>query len=307
MARKKRDTGGGGGSAPWMNTFADLMNLLLCFFVLLFSFSTIDAKKFEELSISMANSIGILEGGEEAIGKEGQLINSGMSQLSEISEYFTTMGTNSRMQEQENIENEGVYDPKDPIGTGNDKSDTSSSEGSGSAQGEIELEEAIEKIEKEMAETSTQMFDEISDLTDKSNLGEYLELDLDPNYQYVQLTLKGSVLYDSGKADIKKEAEPILKKLGDIIKNFEEHTVEITGHTDNVPISNSAYRDNNWLSSARALNAADFLIKECKISPDKLKYSGRGEYEPISSNATPEGRAKNRRIEIKIYNKLSSK
>ena len=307
MARKKRDTGGGGGgSAPWMNTFADMMNLLLCFFVLLFSFSTVDAKKFEDLSISMANSIGILQGGEKAIGKEGQLINSGMSQLSEISEYFTTMGTNNRKQ-QDNIENEGEYSPKDPINTGGENNNSNDSQGTEGTKGEIGLEQAMEKIEKEMAETSTQMFDEVSDLADQSNLGEYVELDIDPEYQYVQLTLKGSVLYDSGNADIKKEAMPILKKIGDIIKNFEEHTIEITGHTDNVPMSSSTYKDNNWLSSARALNAAEYLIKECKISPAKLKYSGRGEYEPISSNATPEGRAKNRRIEIKIYNKLSSK
>lgn len=306
MARKKRDSGGGPGT-PWLNTFADLMNLLLCFFVLLFALSTVDADKFEKISISMANSIGILQGGEEAIGREGQLINAGMSQLSEISEYFTTMGTNSRMQEQENIENEGVYDPEDAIDAGDDISTNTPTEGNETSKGEIGLEEAIEKIEKEMAETTAQMFDEISDLTDKSNLGEYVELDMDSNYQYVQLTLKGSVLFDSGKADIKKEAMPILKKLGDIIKNFEGHTVEITGHTDNVPMTSSAYKDNNWLSSARALNAAEYLIKECKISPEKLKYSGRGEYEPISSNATPDGRAKNRRIEIKIYNKLSSK
>ena len=70
-------------------------------------------------------------------------------------------------------------------------------------------------------------------------------------------------------------------------------------------MTSSAYRDNNWLSSARALNAAEYLIDNSGLDPTNLKYSGRGEYEPIASNSTEEGRAKNRRIEIKIYNAYS--
>jgi chemotaxis protein MotB len=144
-------------------------------------------------------------------------------------------------------------------------------------------------------------------LTQQYNIGDYVELSIDPEFQFVQLTLKGSILYDSGKADLKAEAKPILSKIGDILKKFEGYTVEITGHTDNVPMNSSTYKDNNWLSSARALNAADYLIENSGLDPAFVKYSGRGEYDPISSNATPEGRAKNRRIEIKIFNEYSGK
>jgi chemotaxis protein MotB len=151
------------------------------------------------------------------------------------------------------------------------------------------------------------MYDQVSDLTDQYNLGDYVELSIDPESQFVQLTLKGSILYDSGKAEIKEEAKPILLKIGEVLQKFKGYTVEIEGHTDNVPMNSSTYKDNNWLSSARALNAAEFLIENQKLDPTKIKYSGRGEYEPITSNATPEGRAKNRRIEIKIYNEYSKR
>jgi chemotaxis protein MotB len=164
----------------------------------------------------------------------------------------------------------------------------------------------MDTIKSEMVTESTSMYDQVSDLTEQYNLEDYVELNIDPDYHFVQLTLMGSVLYDSGSADIKDGAKPVLTKIGELLDKFEGYNVEIVGHTDNVPMSGSTYKDNNWLSSARALNAAEYLIDSCGIDPAFLKYSGRGEYEPISSNATAEGRAKNRRIEIKIYNKLAT-
>ena len=151
------------------------------------------------------------------------------------------------------------------------------------------------------------MHDRLSDLREQYNLTSDTELKIDPQYQYVQLELKGSVLYDSGSASIRKEAESILSKVGTLLKKFAGYEIEIVGHTDNVPMVSGTFKDNNWLSTARALNAAQYLIDKCDIDPAYLKYSGRGEYEPISSNATSEGRARNRRIEIKIYNKYSSR
>ena len=86
MARKKQEEeqSAGGG---WINTFADLMNLLLCFFVLLFSMSTVDADKYEQLVTSMTESINIFDGGGKAIG-EGAFVSSGTDQLVSISQYF---------------------------------------------------------------------------------------------------------------------------------------------------------------------------------------------------------------------------
>jgi chemotaxis protein MotB len=337
LARKKREEGGG-NNAPWLNTFADLMNLLLCFFVMLFAMSDVSEEKFDQISVSMANSIGIFDSGGSSVGS-GNLISSGMTQMNELDKFYTNMGKaskqtgkdvqaeeNNTTKEESNLSNEGseamngekgIKDNKGNSGIQDNQKndniqDSNSSQGSEGSQdtaglGDAKLAEAMDTIEEKMQEVSTGMYDQVSELTQKYNLGDYVELSIDPEYQYVELTLKGSILYDSGDAKLKNTSLPILANIGDILKKFEGYTVEITGHTDNVPINSSQYKDNNWLSSARALNAADYLINKCKLDPAFIKYSGRGEYEPIASNATAEGRAKNRRIEIKIFNEYSGK
>lgn len=278
MARKKQMTSHS-GSAPWLNTFADLMNLLLCFFVMLFAFSDVNPEKFEQMSVSMSKSIGITNKSTTGINTKAQ-ISTGMSQITGLEDYYSDLT--------EEEEKAAVSEASDA--------------------GDEELNTALETINKKMAKVTAGMYDKVSDLTEQYELKNYVDLTIDPEHRYVELTLKGSILYDSGQAELKKASLPILANIGRILKKFDGCSIEITGYTDNVPVTNSnEFKDNNWLSSARALNAAEYLINECNIDPSVLKYSGRGEYEPIASNATEKGRAKNRRIEIKIYNKYSSK
>jgi chemotaxis protein MotB len=290
LSRKKLKTSSP-GSIPWLNTFADLMNLLLCFFVMLFAFSDINVEKFEIVSISMANSFGITKNTSDTDAQG--VIGAGMVQLSELADYYLRIG------DSDSSTTDATDNATDDTGTASDLNKEDADK--------AELDEAIARLDQKMEESTTAMYDLASDLTEQYDLTDYVELSIDPEYKFIELTLKGSVLYDSGEAEIRQKALPILNSIGRIIKKFEGYNVEITGHTDNVPMSkNSQYEDNNWLSTARALNAAQYLIEECNIDPATLKYSGRGEYDPIASNATQEGRAKNRRIEIKIYNEYSS-
>ena len=90
MARKKKQEDSGAG-APWMNTFADLMNLLLCFFVMLFAASTVDADKYDQLVQSFSNTFSVFDGGEDGIG-DGNLISNGASQLNNLDEYYDNFG-----------------------------------------------------------------------------------------------------------------------------------------------------------------------------------------------------------------------
>lgn len=314
MARKKREAAPSGGNAPWMNTFADLMNLLLCFFVLLFAMSTVDAEKFEQISMSLANSIGVLEGGGSAVGT-GPLVSSGMSQLNNLDEYYSSMGKSSEQNGNKKDEEGKDKSPAEGQTGSNTQDSDINNEGIKGSQNskasdtakEDALEGALDKIEEKMKEVSSSMYDEVSDLTEQYQLGDYVELSIDPEYQFVQINMKGNILFDSGKAEIKTEAQPVLRNIGKVLKKFDGYTVEIVGHTDNVPITRSTYKNNNWLSSARALYTAEFLIENNELNPETIKYSGRGEYEPVSSNKTEAGRAKNRRIEIKIYNEYSGK
>ena len=92
MARKKKQAEGGGGGAPaWMATFSDLMNLLLCFFVLLFASSTVDAEKYELIVASLQSSFSILSSGGSNIVDQGELVGMGISQLAGVDLVYTAM------------------------------------------------------------------------------------------------------------------------------------------------------------------------------------------------------------------------
>ena len=271
MARKKKQEEAGAGS-PWLTTFADLMNLLLCFFVLLFASSTVDAAKYEDIVISMSSAFGIFSGGGSDNG-EGRLISSGISRIHDYDGYENNDGTNAVKTETNN-----------------------------SAESDI-LKELLEENKK----ASQVIYDKVSELANQNSLSEYIDLSMDPGYRYVKISLSGSVLFDSGKADIKPGAIAIFSKLGDILQVYKDYHIEIEGHTDNVPVNSSnTYKDNNWLSSARAINVAVYLMDKKGLNPKTLSWTGRGEYDPVASNATTEGRAKNRRVEIKIHNNINN-
>ncbi|MBD3425687.1 MAG: OmpA family protein [Candidatus Omnitrophica bacterium] len=114
------------------------------------------------------------------------------------------------------------------------------------------------------------------------------------------IILSDDILFDSGKAEIKSDAKPMLDKVAKIIRQkVPEKNIGVTGHTDNVPITHSKWESNWELSTARATNVLHYLVKE-GVSPGRLSATGYGEHKPIATNATAEGRAKNRRVEIVI-------
>lgn len=251
------------GAPTWQCTFADLMNLLLCFFVLLFSMSSVDVEKFELVVASLQSSFSILPSGGASIG-DGMMVSSGVSQLPMLDIYYNEMA--------------------------NSESDTEE-------EGEKDLKEEYQ--ENALAE-SEEMAEHIEQLAEQYGIQDQVEVDF--NAEYVLLNLSGTLLFDSGKSELKTEALPLIEKIGKILQSYSKNMIEIEGHTDNVPISSAKYKDNNVLSMFRALTVADYLREVTTIEPSHIKSSGRGEYVPIADNSTPEGRARNRRVEIKIYN-----
>ena len=256
-------------AAAWMNTFADLMNLLLCFFVLLFSMSTVDAQKFEQVAASFAQSFSIFKAGASAIG-DGILISNGVSQLNELDDYINSMGQ--------------------------------------SEEGEDDVPEDLKKAEEQIEQAKIEASEELAEKLEESIQEEQLEgiIDIDITSQYVQLTLQGSLLFDSGSVVLKDESLPVLDKIGVMLERYSESTIEIEGHTDNVPMSGAKYSNNDELSGGRSLSVFNYLMGNTNLDPAMVKHSGRGEYMPIADNSTPEGRAMNRRVEIRIFNSLSS-
>lgn len=117
--------------------------------------------------------------------------------------------------------------------------------------------------------------------------------------------LAEQIFFGSGRATLKKEGKEVLKKVGEALKGYENKIIRVVGHTDNVPVAKSLQGifPTNWeLSVARATNVVRFL-QEVGIPPERMIPSGRGEYDPVASNDTPEGRQKNRRIEIMLIDK----
>lgn len=122
------------------------------------------------------------------------------------------------------------------------------------------------------------------------------------------ITMANDILFDSGKAKLKKDAHSMLRKIASVLnETVPDRDVGVEGHTDNVPIKHSGWKSNWELSTARATSVLHYLIDECSVAPQRLSAIGYGEYRPVESNDTLAGRAKNRRVEIIILPKEMTK
>ncbi len=269
MAKRKTDEPK--APARWITTFSDLMNLLLCFFIMLFAMSTIDQEKFQELVTSMSASFGVFEGSATSV-IEGTLVSSGVAELNDLGEKYQDMGLNFEGSSEVIADNYEEYKDQQII---------------------------------EMYSQSEQMQEEIEQKLQDGEIGEQVEVTV--TAQYVQLTLSGSLLFESASADVRPESIPYVEKIGGILSGYDGNIIEIIGHTDSVPMTGSLkYEDNIDLSMGRAKTIALYAVENNGLNIKDILFSGKGEYDPLVSNATAEGRAQNRRVEIRIYNDIST-
>lgn len=111
------------------------------------------------------------------------------------------------------------------------------------------------------------------------------------------VSLKEAGFFDSGQAQIRPDAYELVNTIAEVMTQY-NNPLRVEGHTDNMPI-NSAQFPSNWeLSTARATNGLKYLIKHFDVDPDKISATGYAEFRPIADNATAEGRAKNRRVDL---------
>lgn len=257
MSRKRKSNQPKSGSPAWMNTYGDLVTLLLCFFVLLFSMSSIDVAKFKAAMSSFQNQIDVMPGGTALTDNE--LISNGITQINGI---------------------EQIFDNKVPLEEkGKEDEDITKSK----------LEEAKKDAEKINEYLKEQGYEN--------------EVKVEYNSNIIKLTIEGEILFESGKADLTPEAVKLIDVISvKLIEHLPDKTIQIEGHTDNRPINTIRFPSNWELSQARAIAVGYRLIGEHGIDPSKIAATGYGEYRPLpdSDNNTPEGRAKNRRVEIKI-------
>lgn len=258
----------GGGAPAWIVTFADLMSLLLTFFVLLLSFSSMEVNEFKKLAGAMRESFGLqsferlagfveLEGG--IVGTEARTVTAIPLPEAEMPE---KIGPEQPIEEEE-------PEPEKP------------------AQEVADLQE--EASRRTFNDIQTVLADEIaSDIMDVVRAG---------NVTVVRFPDR--VSFPSGRGDLKPEFLPVLAKLLAVLEESDGQII-ISGHTDNVPISTDQYRSNWDLSAGRAASVAHYIIDQTTIDPGRITVQGYADSRPLAPNDTVDNRAKNRRVEITI-------
>lgn len=241
-------------------TFADLMTLLMCFFVLLLAFSEMDVAKFKQLSGSMKEAFGV---------------------QAEVEVRTIPKGTSLIAQEF----SPGKPEPT-PINTVRQFTIDSNRN----------TLDALEREKKEIEETREHARRLRIALKEEIKEGS-VAIETEGRKIIVHIMEKAS--FNSGFADVRPEFMPVLTKISGLIDNA-SGDVTISGHTDNVPISNDRFRSNWDLSTLRAVSVAHELLKVSPISDEKVTVTGHADTRPRADNDTPEGRAKNRRVDVMI-------
>ncbi|MHB8125594.1 MAG: flagellar motor protein MotB [Desulfitobacteriaceae bacterium] len=252
MGRKKVVEAEKENGERWLLTYADLITLLMIFFVVLYSMSNVDAMKFRAVADSLNKALG---GGTPAkIEISTELTGPGV-----IPQYAKKPASDST---------ETTPDKKTGSGNANQENMT--------------IDEIKKNLDKYAAENSIQT-KLISSIEERG----------------LVISIKDTLLFDSGSAVITPKALEILNKICKVL-SIAGNYIKIEGHTDNVPINTFQFPSNWELSVIRATNVLQRMAGEGGITPDRLSAIGYGEYRPIDSNTNDSGRAKNRRVDLVI-------
>lgn len=279
MAKRNKEECPAPGAPAWMATYGDMVTLLLCFFVLLFSMSSVDVAKFKAALSSFNDQIDVFPGGEALT--EGELLSNGISQLNDIQVVFSGGMPNND-------------DGDDTSPGGNDGEDTQDAQ---EQQSNIDTEAIEYQAQMDEAREIAENFQEKIELAGYNN-----QVLISYTANFVKFTIQGEFLFDSARANLKTDALLAIGEIAKILKEekYSGYDIQIEGHTDNLDINNTQF-PNNWiLSSYRAYAVLEELLDVYGFDPEKVAATGYGEFRPIADNTTAEGRALNRRVEIKV-------
>ncbi|MDO8941430.1 MAG: MotB family protein [Methylicorpusculum sp.] len=258
------------GAPLWLATFADLMSLLMCFFILLLSMATIDAKKFKKMSDEMQDAFGVQK---------------------DVPSYDIPMGTSIIAQHFSPAPTEPT--PLEEVKqTTQQRSTTLAETIDENNLDEIEqklLQKKLEEVKEQAEKIKESLKDEI-----KQGLVSVEAINLNI---IIRIEERGS--FPSGTAVLKAGFEPVMKKISAAV-NDSPGKVHVAGHSDDIPISTQAYRSNWELSASRAVTVSHFLFQQTGTDPTRFVIEGYADTKPLVPNKTQEDRAKNRRVEIVV-------
>ncbi|MEH6470477.1 MAG: flagellar motor protein MotB [Halopseudomonas sp.] len=272
------------GSPAWMATFADLMSLLMCFFVLLLSFSEMDVLKFKQLAGSMREAFGVqnqikardIPKGTSIIAQEFSPGRPEPTPLNEVRQFSTD--TDKRSLDVRHQEGKAEFLDMD----------------AGQAQ------ELLRQMQQEASDS--QSMAEQDALTMAMALQEEIgqgSVDVETREGKVIIRVREKGSFVSGAAELNSEFVPIISKIRDVLLDI-KGTVAVEGHSDNIPISTAEFQSNWALSSARALSVAQELFADPRIDQSRYQVAGFADTRPLVPNNSSENRAENRRVEIVI-------
>jgi chemotaxis protein MotB len=276
------------GIPAWVMTFADLMSLLMCFFVLLLAFSEMDALKYKQLAGSMSEAFGVqnqvklkdIPKGTSVIAQEFSPGKPKPTPLNDVRQFTMDM-TKPTLE----------LDCK----TTDDESGEESQEGDGAMDADLEeLAVTLEMKQIQDAEADTEKVKK--ELADEIKNG---RVEVESRGKRVVIRIKDNGSFPSGSATLREEFLPIMAKMRDVVKTI-PGKFYIEGHTDDIPINTPRFRSNWELSSSRAVSVAHELFKDDAINPERFTVVGYGDTKPLVPNQSRFARAKNRRVEIII-------
>jgi chemotaxis protein MotB len=250
------------GLPAYMGTFADLMSLLMCFFVLLLSFAEMDALKYKMVVKSLENAFGVQR---------------------EIAANSIPKGTSIIAQE---------FSPGDPKPTPLKEIRQETTDDTRDAlEVKMDAKEVAEKQEKEIAEE----VEKFKEALEKEIDAGLIDVESQQNRIVIRIREKGS--FPSGGAKLNLGFVPILKKIHDVLIKTDGQ-IAVAGHTDDIPINTPRYRSNWELSTSRATSVVHELLKYGEMPPTRFVLEGYSDTTPMAPNDTAENRARNRRVEI---------
>lgn len=273
--------------AGWVMTFADLMSLLMCFFVLLLSFSEMDVLKFKRLAGSMSQAFGVqrqfrandVPKGTSIIAQEFSPGRPDPTPLNEIWQKTTDESRNS------------LDVACQDLGSSNT-----------GESGDAEKMVIVDDIQDLVGETEQDAIDLATALSEEIAEG---VLEIETKGRQITLRIKEYGTFESGTADLSPNFKPILKIIQDQLKSTEGQVV-VEGHTDDQPISTARFRSNWALSSGRAVTVAHGLFGDGVLPQSRFQVAGYADTRPLVSNENAAGRARNRRVEIVINQGLGT-
>lgn len=265
------------GAPMWMATFADMATLLMAFFVLLLSFSTMDAQRFKKMAESVQNAFGVQK---EVVAFEVPM------GVSVIAQHFSPAIIEPTLLEEvkQSTQQQSTLTlelPKDRV-------------------------ERVQALKLKVSELKAMIVeakkDEIAAAV--SHIRAVLSEEIDAGSVSVEskdlniiIRINESGSFSSGSAELQRGFTPVMTKISASIQAL-QGKIMIGGHTDDIPMMSDFYRSNWELSASRAVTVAHHLLLDKNIKPARIEVEGHADTQPIVVNDSPEHRAKNRRVEI---------